>query len=276
MPDFSTIGGSETKVETGLLDTGNSLGIGVAPSATIHTKGAWVTLNASTSFDYECIKLYARKRGTDTYLVDIAVGSAGNEEVIVSNVPYGQISSSTIRGSWLYDFPIHVAKGSRISVRCQYGQGSGSSLLVSIQGMSSGFNNSAGLAKVVDHGVTEATTDPTLIDPGTTVSTKGSYVELTASTNEDIKAFIICTTTNNNTANALAGYLMDVAIGGAGSEVIIVPDMFFYSGTAESCTPNIINWPIQIPAGSRISVRMQCSINDGTDRLLRVALLGIV
>ena len=246
MPDFSIIGGSTCKVEN--LGIGaSSNGITVA-AGSANVKGSWVELKASTSFNYEMFTLVTRQSTSSVFLIDVAVGSAGNEEIIAADLPMG-FSNSTTRHMGKLELQLHVPAGSRLSVRVQCSTSS-NSLIFSGCGISQGFGNSAGLSKIVSYGAESANSGGTAVVAGSS-GVKGSYSELTASTNEDIKSLIISV----GLQGANTGIFADVAIGGSGSEEIIIPDLWFYVSTG--IMPNCYNIPMSIPAGSRIAIRMQ-------------------
>ena len=93
-------------------------------------------------------------------------------------------------------------------------------------------------------------------------NTKGSYVELVASSSFDAQGILVCA--NSNTFVAFKAHLLDIAVGAAASEQIILPDLlttdfwdaFFYG-----------YFPISIPSGTRISARCQ---SDGASAPLDV------
>ena len=64
------------------------------------------------------------------------------------------------------------------------------------------------------------------IDAGGTANTKGSYTQMVASTSRDYCALAWCMDSLNVTPANTANFLVDVAIGGAGSEQVIVSNLF--------------------------------------------------
>ena len=271
MADFSTIGGVESKSETLSMDTGSSLGIDIITGGA-NIKGSWVEMTSSSTFDFEYLQLTTLINDTADYLLDIGVGSAGNEEVIVGDVmiSYGGGSVSIVD---TFGFPIHIAKGSRITAR---GQASSSSqnLRLGLTGYSSSL---PGYAKVVGYGISTGDSGGTPVDPGGSSNTKGAYSEVTSSTNEDLREIYMHLGNAKNASLSAAGFLFDIAIGSAGNEEIIVSNLAVYTHPAHnSPTPGSYRLPIQIPAGTRIAVRSQSSITNATDRILDVAIYGVV
>lgn len=83
-------------------------------------------------------------------------------------------------------------------------------------------------------------------------NTKGAWVELIASTAEDYDAILV----HYAAATSNVSYLVDVGIGGAGSEVVIAANIHTSIGNNSS------EWfviPRAIPAGTRISMRCASS-----------------
>lgn len=78
-----------------------------------------------------------------------------------------------------------------------------------------------------------------------TSNTKGAFAEIVASTSQDFDSLIVH-------IGSFANYnaLWDIAVGGSGAEVVVVPNLLV--GGYASMTFTL---PLQVPAGSRISTR---------------------
>ncbi len=102
-------------------------------------------------------------------------------------------------------------------------------------------------------GEAAATTLYTTVTGGA-IHTKGSYAELSASTAIDAYGFILMMETTSGNRN----FLIDVALGAAGVEVVKLSNFFMSTGS-------FVNWvfspfiPMSIPAGSRVAVRHQAN-----------------
>lgn len=104
----------------------------------------------------------------------------------------------------------------------------------------------------------------TRLTVGGTVHTKGSYAQVTASLNYDIEGFFITLAgvTSNGTA---PGGLMDIAIGAAASEQIVIADMLIGGPNAQGGFVVQSYWiPLRIPAGTRVSARWQANSTTRT------------
>lgn len=99
-------------------------------------------------------------------------------------------------------------------------------------------------------------------------SVKGSYSQLVASTACDAIGLII--TAGPTTSNQR--FSLDLAVGGAGSEQIIAPDlMFSFSANLGIAVAHFI--PLSIPAGTRLSARVQGSAGGSPTLKVSVQLL---
>ncbi|MGH3987826.1 MAG: hypothetical protein ACRDTZ_10960 [Pseudonocardiaceae bacterium] len=75
-----------------------------------------------------------------------------------------------------------------------------------------------------------------------------------------------------------ATWLVDIGVGGAGSEQVLVPNFRLAATTFETFVPSVMpTVPVSIPQSSRLAVRAQCSITTNSigGRLFDVVLYGI-
>lgn len=103
----------------------SSEGTTVTASGTTHTKGSYAQLIASTGANAIGITLAIHNVGVAStnarMLVDIAIGGAGSEQIIIPNLMAGNAAAwnASSNGGCVYHFPIFIPAGSRISARCQ-------------------------------------------------------------------------------------------------------------------------------------------------------------
>lgn len=92
---------------------------------------------------------------------------------------------------------------------------------------------------------------------GGTAHTKGSWAEVTAAATSEWSWFSLLLMAVNSTSATDTSTLLDVGIGGAGSEVVIVPNLAVgYGGSSAAITaPWLL--PVRVPKGSRVAVRAQ-------------------
>lgn len=254
-------------------DETNTGGTVLTASASANTKGAWVQLVAATPIEAHSIVIIIRTN-TGDQMSDIAIGPVGQEHIIVPNLITGSGNTSGMRPS--YHIPISIPKGSRLSARNQSTTGGGlMSLIVMLMNYGSGASPQMG--QIVDYGTNPADSGATGIDPGTSLNTKNSWAQLVASTARPIRALIVAIGNQANTAMATANWLLDVSIGPAGQEHIIIPDILLSAAAAgDTMTPPVLGpFPISIPPGSRIAAHAQCSISAATNRLFDIAVYGV-
>ncbi len=87
-------------------------------------------------------------------------------------------------------------------------------------------------------------------------------MQLIASTAKDYAGFLAGIDTNQ--ADQTDTYLIDVAVGGAGSENVIIPNLSLKSAGAAGLSPEPNTGPfyIAVPAGTRIAARLQAVENE--------------
>lgn len=103
-------------------------------------------------------------------------------------------------------------------------------------------------------GIDTANTRGTAVASSSSVNTKGSYVQLIASTAFHASGLIIVVHASAATSKK---FLIDFAIGAAASEQVIVADVPYCTAGGHIGGPMLIYLPIPIPAGTRISARCQ-------------------
>lgn len=219
--------------------------------AVAHTKGVWAELLAAVSEDVDFVLVVGNNThlsGADSSaLWDIAVGAVGSEVIKVANIPvgYGGFMSNRLR------IPIHIPAGSRISCRVQSVRVSASILPLVM------LYNSPGIV-TPDHVVTMGTdlaNSRGVVIPGLGTNVRGPWIEISAATSERFLA-LVCCVQGGSSATSAGNTLVDIAVGPVGSEVVVVPNIAYSLSTSEfiqSWTDNL--FPVDIPAGSRLSVR---------------------
>jgi hypothetical protein len=126
-------------------------------------------------------------------------------------------------------------------------------------------------------GVLEGNTGTTNADPGVTVTadatihTKGAWAQIIASTARDAYGITVFIAATAGAASSNQRYLVDIGIGAASSEVVLIPDLMCGNASAFNAASNtgpaMFHFPIYIPAGSRISARGQALVTVKTCRV---------
>lgn len=210
------------------------------------------------------------------HLTDIAIGAAGSEAVLLPNLLFARANSVTT-GNFCYTFPVKIPAGTRISARNQCnGTNSG---LTRVQLLLAAGNFHPHIAgAVATYGANTADSGGTRIDAGATANAKGPWYELSSAAVRAVKGVIFALGQESIASRAAAmNWLVDLGIGAAGSEVVLLSDygVSAYSGNEMTPLPSVSPLlPVDIPAGSRIAMRCQCSSN-ATNRWLDAILYGV-
>lgn len=265
---------------TGIASTtmpASSTGVMIDPG-TVNSKGAWFELTSATPFDawgFFLQAIYGISIGVnDDFLLDIGIGGSGAETVLLANVPLGLAGT---RGDLCSVFvPLEIPSGTRVSARIQQSSTS-SSDAVFVKLLLFEKSTQSGASSAQTYGANTADSGGVLVDPGATLNTKGAWSEITPATSADINWLLLFFGNQDNSARSSCGWIFDVAIGAASSEVIAVADIptWCSSGTGVVFPPYFTIPIPTIPSGTRLSVRCACSINNFTDRLLDVVIIGL-
>jgi hypothetical protein len=240
-----------------------------------NTKSGWNQVTASSAHDAHEIVLYAYgETSACDMLVDIGVGGAGSEQVVLPNLAITSRDTTAAMPS-VIKMPCFIPAGSRISIRFQNSVGV-STMRYVLTIVQLGGLWPPTFQRITAYGVNVADSGSVSVDPGASINTKGSYSEIEDATANPIRLLWIAFGLQANTARTDYTWLVDIAVGGAGSEQIIIPDQWIaVSASRDTVVQQFIGpFEVSIPEGSRLAVRMQCSGNDAADRLLDVALYG--
>ena len=249
----------------------------VTSSGSANTKGSWEEIFATTNFISNYLWITgAWSGGAREYLVDISIGSTGNEKTILSNLHISGAQANVSRTGYCYAFPIYIPSGEKISVRCQ-SDGTTQAMWASIGLSTMSFLSLPGFNKVITYGANTGDSGGTSIDPGGSSGTKGSWVEFSASTEMNIAGIVMAVGNAGNTIPGWGLSYIDIGIGASSSEKVVIPDLTHYmvyenEARNPAQTPFI---PCAIPKGSRLVVRADSETIDATDRLIDVILYAV-
>ena len=277
MPEFPKRGG----VIGGNITTGN--GADITSSGSANTKGSYTEVIASTPYAtrYLHIEVGVAFGNSDVTMIDIATGAAASEVIIINNLYVGRLIDKQVAQVLI---PLFIPAGTRLSARCQ-STGTSKAVNVRVHCIDGGMYTPQPLAQVITYAANTADTSGAQVDPGAAVNTKGSWVELSSSCSA-VKALFLAV---GQTAAFAAGTetitaRLDIGIGAAGSELVLIPDLLFGAGADSSTSPNLTAAyspqfsaviPCTIPAGTRIAVRASSTSVQATNRLIDVVAYGI-
>jgi len=259
--------------------TSDSGGTPVTSGSSINTfASTYDQLVASTSNDWDGFFVQigdsSMGQGGHHSLVEIATGAASSE-VTVGTVLVEHNNADQNPNQALY-FPFAIASGTRISARMSSSLAS-TPIDVTVMGVgtsqakifSAGSNYEA-LGELPASTTQKGTT----IDAGTTINTKGVWVEFDASTANAVN-FICLTLGSSDIAHSgTHGYLIDIGTGVADSEVVIIDNLPLQRGAdSDEFLPKQFGpLAVDIASGTRIAVRVQSSTNTASDRAFQVVL----
>lgn len=217
-----------------------------------HTKGSWVSLGTATR-DAAAV-LFCNTSALNSGQKGVAdLGIGASQSVVINNLfssdgANGAAASLNISSIFL---PINIPAGTQLYARSQGPSGSQTYRAQAIL-FDGGFSAFDGYAGVDCLGFNSASTTGTTVTAGTS-GAKGSYAQIIAATQRDYAAIWIGT----STASAVTTVgMVDVAIGAAGSEQVIIPNMAVNQISSCGVSPGgMPMFPIRIPAGTRLAIR---------------------
>ena len=247
--------------------------VAATTGTTAHVKTAWQQATASLPVTVSgfIMRTFPLGSGTANFLFDVGIGAAGSEKIILNNYPHNRYNGA--RGLTQSIFvPVKIPAGTRVAVRAQNSEASAQPWDCTIEWVPySPYLPSYSRCDV--YGAIEANTAATDIDPGATANAKGAWAQLTASSSYDARAIAVAFSSSRNSVRSICHWFVDIGIGAAGSEVVLLPDLFVGSHTtSDAVLGSSMTLPINVPAGTRFAARAQCGINDATDRLMRTTL----
>lgn len=252
------------------LDTGNWVqGLAITPSASANTKGSYTQLIASTARQVRTIGLgvLCNPNGTasKSWLVDIAIGGAGSEVVVIPNITVAATAQYASQRIFLR-LPFNIPAGTRIAARCQTQAASGETCFVKLT-LEDGTVGAAGVDSL---NASTSTSLGTAITPG--AGSKSSYVQLIASTSRAYNGVFFVFDPQGAAGGNAPWVAMDFATGAGASEVVFYPDFIFWDNSGHFDGANTPYIPFYIPAGTRIAVRAR---GGGTSNAMGVSAYGV-
>lgn len=240
--------------------------------ASANTKGSWAQVIASTAFTGYVSVAYTGLALNYAYAVDIGIGEAGSEVVIAANLIFEWTGTYGIATNY-FDIPILLPVGTRVAVRGQCTAG-GQVAIISVNHTAvSGFTRQPLFSAVDTYGFTAADSGGTAVDPGSTANTAGAWAQFSAACTATYRAIIVAASVGSDQIRSDAYFYVEVGVGAAGSEIILVKHALRSHTAADYILPAYSNLiPVSIPAGTRIAVRLTCNINTDGDRLADVVL----
>ena len=219
---------------------------GLTASATINSfVGVGWTALGTLAYDTSllAVSLLFSSAGR-TGLINIGVGTPGNQKVLFANIPVRASSVNNDAADFL--LPCDLPGGTQIWAQIQSATASDASHFIKINGFSGSFTQQAGPGGGEGVGVTTANSLQTSITGGA-ANTYGTPSQLAASTLHDYGSIVSVFIPASGVA-----YFYALGIGASGSEQWIVPNQ--YVGPAAM---SYVWLPIAIKAGTRVAMKCQ-------------------
>jgi len=235
----------------------------VTAGSTAHTKGSWTQINGSTT-ERTIAVIFLHMLITQNALFDIGTGAAGSEVVVIPNIHVSSPGARSMCPAGPYF--INIPKGTRVAVRCQSATASATySIGIAFCQNPPSPQQFTALSYPIqtpdyleNAGMDTSTSFMTTITAGASAHTKGSWTQLLASTTGRVVAIAIHTRGGATDVR----YLVDIGIGAAGSETVLVADLGCESSGA--WIPSMFLVLIVVAPGTRIAARCQASTASST------------
>lgn len=226
----------------------------VTTGGSADTDGSWVELDASTEadiYELEITCAQTSQNATNTSgLLDIGVGGSGSEAEIVSDVQVGYLPATL--GTLV--LPVFIPAGSRVAARARCAVAS-KTFNMRVRPRSSRAGRKPA-RYLTTYGSVPASSRGTIVTQPGGANSKGAWTELTAATTERLAGLVVCVGSGSNNMNAM-DILLDIGVGGAGSETVLIPDLHSrYTGNEVIYAYGLPRvYSVDLPTGTRIAAR---------------------
>ena len=262
-----------------MLGRVNGTGTTVAAHASANTKGSYVTLGTAT-FDYDGFWFTAGRSQTAStgvaYRYDIAVNNGGSDTIICQDLFYEGSTLWYLQTPSAFYIPVRIKNGAVVKVRCQSSAG-GDYMYPSLQGVGGDNHLMRGFTSLI--ACTDWTnTAPTNAGLAAIPPAQTGWVEVCASTAYRVAALYLGLALKAAGGSTFLDCMFDVAMGVGGSEMQLFT-VHAYDDTINGTNSALLGapagpYPVDIPAGTRLSVRMQGSFTSASG-ILYPTLFGI-
>lgn len=259
-----TVGVSETtSAMTTITDSGGA-----------NSKGNWTQITASSPMAADGILLVTSHVGAanPSILMDISIGAVGSENngIIVNDWLFGDsIDSTAFTTRTQVYFPLMVPAASNISLRYQ-ATSAGLTVTAALMLIKNGFAATT-FSKCTTYGANTTDSGGTQLDAGATANAKGAWTVISETTGMAARAILI----GNHypaTSTGTQNLFLELGTGASGSEQTIMSHYHIrHLDTFRTAMPGTylsgFPIPINIPAVSRLTGRLQCSSNIAARRV---------
>jgi hypothetical protein len=251
------------------LGAGTGLGTTVTTGA-LNTKGSYASIG-TTTFRYSGFLLQLVSNNGTRFRFDVAVNTGGSDQVIVEDFYYDSHFSSTVSTISLW-FPVSVPSGAAIKIKAQAAAATQSFLAI-VQGYATDFPGHTSFRAC------RSATDFTNTDPTNSVTQTGntvtSWAQVVSSTVAAFAGLYVSPAVCADTSRTSSKMLVDIAVGAGGSEQVVISALQFTQNASGPVPSGVGPVLCDIPAGTRLSSRVQCSAAGAADAF-NVSINGLV
>jgi hypothetical protein len=243
-------------------------------SGTAHTKGNWGQIDAAIPAGVKGLIVSVNATNlaaTNTsMLMDIGVGGAGSELVVVANLGIGYKQNAGHMAGWIEYIPLALPDGVRLAARIQGAVVSDTAVTSWQYVIDQGIHPVRSFAACETMGADTGTSRGVTVTANATINTPGAWAEIVASTPTPIHALLPTIQANGQTTMVTRFETIEIGVGGAGAEQIIIPKIGYrVSSTSEELNPYLLLAlsglvDVNIPVGSRLAARVTSSVASTT------------
>lgn len=231
-----------------------------------NTKGSYNTIADSTIFPGTLNLIINPAYENGSFLLDLAIGSTGNEQVFLSNIYFVAPYLSYYYPQFV-NTSFFIPSGSRISAR---GQSEYINVYIDVVAIINPFME--GFQTSLTLGADTANSKGLTIDPGAVAFTKGNWTQFSSGVDRTYKYIIFMPGKNRNSNRQYAYFDIDIGLTASPGNCLIAQNIRVMQHQYIGPNP-IFSFPINIPSGSEIHVRASCNITDATDRLFDAVII---
>lgn len=261
-------------------DTNIRGSVTITASASANTKGSYTTVIATTACEGKGLLLDLQAGNIDDKLIDIAIGAAGSETIIIADIFQGA-RVGQFQGNISLYFPVRVPAGVRLSARCQCSNASRTTFvgvtLFKGDERQSGILPLAG--KIVTLAAVAGSSRGTTITPSSSANTWLAWTQLAATADADIYALMVAIGNAGTTSKTAAMYRFALGIGAAAGESTILEWVGGVVGSTYRCSGYELGFvPCKVGSSQRLAhrVMLDTAIATAANRRYDITVYGLV
>lgn len=252
-----------------MIGGGENAGATSATSVGLVLSTAYQSIPAATASDWAGFNLMILSRAAGATIdISVARGSSANEFTLIDQMRIND-NGSSYSNSQVINLPLKVPAGERLSIKMS---AASAGTQAYIMGYPPGFSGVAASGAYLER---LAAAGGVVVDPGAVANTKGAWVSVGTTASEYRGLYV-----NMSAVSGISmDMLVDVGIDIAGSKMVLpgCNDIPAVKGSGSTLRPNV--WPLvpcNLPAGSAVYARSQCTSTTSTSRNVSVNVFGLV